>query len=499
MQSELEKLSREELIEENLLLRKLLSEQQAEHIAFKEELAQLKRLIFGNKSERFIPIDSNQLSLGMVADEKKPQVKIQQVCYTRTKAEKQNKHQGRMPLPAHLPRVEHIIEPGTSTEGMKKIGEEITEMLEYVPGKLLVNKYVRPKYAKPQGEGVIIGELPSRLIEKGIAEASLLAFLLTSKYVDHLPLHRQIEIFKRLGVKLPPSTVSDWVSYSLNALKPLYESLLCKVKGAGYLQADETPIKVLDKDKKGDTHRGYYWVYHAVKEGLIVFDYREGRSREGPEEILQHFKGYLQTDGYGAYDAFGERKDIMLIHCMAHARRMFEKALDNDKARAEYALTKMQELYAIERECREAGNHHQDRKKQRQEKALPILEGLKDWMLTEYTKVTPESLIGKAIYYSLSRWEKLCRYVEDGMLEIDNNLVENSIRPVAIGRKNYLFAGSHEAAQRAAMMYSLFASCKKCDVNPEDWLKDVLNRISDHPINRIEELMPNNWKVLRKV
>lgn len=491
----LENLSKEELIAENIELRKLNSELQSKYLSFEQELAALKRLIFGSKSERFVPsAPDEQLSLGLIAEEKSAEVKKQKIEYTRTKAQKQNKHHGRMPLPAHLPRVEYIIEPEVQTEGMKKIGEEITETLDYLPGKLQVNKYVRSKYAKADGAGVVIGDLPSRLIEKGIAEASLLAFLLTSKYVDHLPLHRQIEIFKRLGVKLPPSTVSDWVSFSLNALKPLYEALLSKVKAAEYLQADETPVKVLDKDKKGSTHRGYYWVYHAAKESLVVFDYREGRSREGPEEILKNFKGYLQTDGYGAYDAFGERKDITLVHCMAHARRMFEKALDNDKARAEYVLTKMQELYAVERACREAGLDYEDRKKQRQEKALPILITLKGWMLIEYTKVTPESLIGKALYYSLSRWEKLCTYAKDGMLEIDNNLVENAIRPVAIGRKNYLFAGSHDAAQRAAMMYSLFACCKKNDVNPEEWLRDILTRISDHPINRIEELLPNNWK-----
>ena len=481
MQKPLDKLTKEDLIYKVINL--------------EEELAQLKRLVFGNKSERFVPsVADEQLSLGLLVEEKQEEIKKQEITYTRTKAEKQSKHPVRMPLPAHLPRIEHIIEPEVPIEGMRKIGEEITETLEYVPGKLLVNKYIRSKYAKPQGEGVVIGNLPTRLIERGIAEASLLSFILTSKYVDHLPLHRQIEILKRLGVKLSPSTVSDWVSYSLNALKPLYESLLSKVVGAFYLQADETPIKVLDKEKKGDSHRGYYWVYHAVKECLVVFDYREGRSREGPEEILDKFRGYLQTDGYGAYDAFGERKGITLIHCMAHARRYFEKALDNDRSRAEYVLTEMQKLYTIERECREAGLDYEDRKTQRQEKALVILENLKSWMLVEYTKVTPESLIGKALHYSLSRWEKLSRYTEDGMLEIDNNLVENAIRPVAIGRKNYLFAGSHDAAQRAAMMYSLFASCKKCDVNPDEWLKDILNRISDHPINRIEELLPNNWK-----
>ncbi len=482
MQIELEKLSKEELI--------------FKVINISEELAQLKRMIFGSKSERFIASDDNQLSL-LTVEEKEREIKTQEVNYIRTKAEKQSKHQGRMPLPAHLPRVEHIIEPEVKTEGMKKIGEEITETLHYIPGKLLVNKYVRPKYVAANGDGVAIGNLPSRLIEKGIAEASLLAYILTSKYVDHLPLHRQRDMFKRLGVTLPPSTISDWVSQSLNAISPLFDVLEAIVLNADYLQVDETPLKVLDKDRKGTTHRGYYWVYHAVKESLVIFDYREGRSREGPEEMLKNFQGHLQTDGYGAYDAFGKRKGITLIHCMAHARREFENAKENDKERAEYVLLKMQELYTVEKVCREACLSYDERRAERQEKSLPVLKSLEEWMKVEYEKVTPKSSIGKAIHYSLSRWKTLAEYAENGELEIDNNLVENAIRPVAVGRKNYLFAGSHDAARRSAMIYSLFASCKKNDVNPLEWLTDVLTRISDHPINRIEELLPNIWKLIQ--
>jgi transposase len=481
-QRALEQLSKEELV--------------VHAITLQEELSQLKRLVFGSKSERFVPAASpEQLSIGLSIEEQPVEVKTEKIEYTRTKAVKQSNHKGRLPLPAHLPRVEHIIEPKESTEGMRKIGEEITETLDYIPGKLQVKKYIRPKYARPQGEGIVIGTLPSRLIEKGIAEASLLAFLLTSKYVDHLPLHRQIEMLKRLGVTLPASTVSDWVSSSLKALTPLYEILVEKVQSCPYLQADETPIEVLDKDKKGTTHRGYYWVYHAVKESLIFFDYREGRSREGPIQILKKYQGYLQTDGYGAYDEFGLREGITLVHCMAHARRYFEKALANHKEASEHALKEIQKLYAIERTCREGGITGEERKQIRQEQTLPILKTLQAWMVEQYTKVNPTSSLAQALSYTLKRWKGLTKFTANGDLEIDNNLIENAIRPVAVGRKNYLFAGSHEAAQRAAMMYSLFACCKKNDVNPNEWLVDVINRISDHPINRIDELLPNNWKL----
>lgn len=469
----------------------------AQYAMLKHEMEQLKRLIYGAKSERFVPeTPSEQLSLELAAEEKQAPVQLEAISYNRTKKEPKKPHPGRMPLPAHLPRVEEIIEPEEDVTGFKKIGEEVTESLEYTAGKFHVRKIVRPKYARPQGEGVVIGNLPSRAIEKGIAGASLLAYILISKYVDHLPLHRIGEIFKREGVNLPASTVSDWAKQAINKIEPLYEALDRKVRGSTYLQADETPIKVLDKDKKGKTHRGYYWVYHSPEERLVLFDYREGRGREGPEEILENFQGYLQTDGYDAYDAFAERKGVEVLHCMAHARRKFEEALSNDKARAEHVLKKMQELYAIERQAREAGLSHEERKKER-EKAIPVLCALEEWMKEQYPHLQPKSAIGQAIAYSLKRWKKLSKYTENGRLEIDNNLVENAIRPVAIGRKNYLFAGSHDAARRAAMLYSLTASCKKNNVNPMEWLKDVLDNIDDYPISKIENLLPYNWIKLK--
>lgn len=492
MQTALAELSREELILD-------LTRKSFEIESLKAQLSELQRLVFGSKSERFVPsLPDEQLSLGLAIEEKQREVITETIEVTRTVAKKNQTHPGRMPLPAHLPRIEHVIEPKENTSEMKKIGEEITESLEYTPGKFFVNKYIRPKYAKPSAEGVVIGELPSRIIEKGIAGASLIAYMLISKFVDHLPLHRQNQIFKREKINIAASTMSDWVSQGINPLLPLSELMLKKIRSSSYLQTDETPIKVLDKAKKGDSHRGYYWVYHSVKESLVYFDYREGRSREGPEEILQGFEGYLQTDGYGAYDAFGKKKEISLIHCMAHARRKFEHAKDNHKVLAEHVLTEMQKLYAVERACREAQLSYKDRKKERQEKSIPVLKSLGTWMQEEYTKVNPKSTLGEALFYSISRWDKLSAYAEDGMLEIDNNLVENAIRPVAVGRKNYLFAGSHEAAKRSAMMYSFMASCKKNEVNPYEWLSDVLTRISDHPVNKIEELLPGTWKKLNQ-
>jgi transposase len=276
-------------------------------------------------------------------------------------------------------------------------------------------------------------------------------------------------------------------------IAPLFESLKAAVLKSNYLHADETPIKVMDKDKKGETHRGYYWVYQNSIDKIVFFDYQEGRGREGPVAILQNFQGYLQTDGYVAYDIFEKKENIMQIHCMAHARRMFSEALENDEAVAEHALQEIQKLYAIERLCREQHLSFYAIKTVRQEQSVPILTALGKWMKEEYIKAIPKSSIGKALGYSIERWEKLSRYTENGMLNIDNNPIENSIRPVALGRKNYLFAGSHEAAKRSAMLYSLPGTCKMHGIEPYSWLKEVLQKIADHPINRISELLPHHW------
>ncbi len=455
------------------------------------QLEQLVRIIQGQKSERFIAVvDSNQLPLSLdVESIAAPEVKTKTITYERGISASKSNHKGRMPLPDHIRREEIIIEPDEDVTGMVRIGEEVTEQLELKPGELYVKKYIRYKYARPQGEGVVIGNLPSFIVQRGIAGPELLAFIIIQKYVDHLPLYRQIEQFRRMGIDIPSSTMSDWVGMCIKELTPLYEALKTKILSGDYLQADETPIKVLDKNKKGTTHRGYYWVYRDPQSGLVLFDYRKGRGREGPAEILKNFGGYLQSDGYNAYENFDKGK-IKLFHCMAHARRYFEKALDENKELAEHFLSEIQKVYAVEREAREMNLSFDARKELRQLKSVPMLKDLHRWMKKSIHEVTPQSLSGKALAYSLPRWEKLMLYTTDGKLEIDNNLVENSIRPIAIGRKNYLFAGSHDAAQRAAMIYSLLGTCKLKDVEPFAWLKNVFEVLPDWKANRLEELLP---------
>ncbi len=481
---------------------KLLYDQaQIEILQLRQEMQQLKKMIFGSRHERFVASDLNtaQLSLDIKSEAVAAcsVVESKRISYTRTNVQVEPKslhHPGRMKLPESLRRQEIIIEPREQTTGCKKMGEEITEVLEYEPGELFVKRYIRNKYAKPNNEGVLIGELPSRPIEKAMAGEGLLAQIVIDKYVDHLPLYRQMQRFERAGLQLPYSTLTDWVSGTCKLIEPLYEALKKQVLQSPYLHADETPIKVLDKDKKGETHRGYYWVYQNSIDKIVFFDYQEGRGREGPTEILENFKGYLQTDGYSAYDIFDKKDHVTLLHCMAHARRYFIDALGNDESRASYVLQEMQRLYAIEQSCRDQSLSFDEIRTVRQEKSVPILKALGEWMNAQYVQTLPKSAIRIALGYSIERWEKLSLYTKEGMLKIDNNPVENTIRPVAVGRKNYLFAGSHEAAKRSGMLYSLLGTCKMHAIEPHSWLKTILQKIPTHPINKIQDLLPHNLK-----
>ncbi len=464
-----------------------ITELQQKNTFLEQELAQLKRMIFGQRRERFVATDSAQMSLGLDHIEVPIEPQKEQVTYEREKPKKKGKAV-RLQIPAHLPRKTTIIDVAGLSKGAKKIGEEITEVIEYIPGKLFAQQYVRPKYV--DGEHILIASLPTLPIPQGNAGPGLLAHLLISKFIDHLPFYRQVQQFKREGVKMAESTISGWFTKSCQLLEPLYECLKEKVQQSDYLHADETPIPVQRSHKKGATHTGYHWVYRSPQENIVCFDYQKSRGREGPDDFLKEFKGVLQTDGYAVYENFDRHRDIMLLACMAHARRYFEKAMDNDQQRACQALKLIQQLYAVEKKAKEEEMDFDQRYELRQEKSIPTLGELHSWLIENRTEVLPKSAIGKAIAYCLKLWPRLTRYVENGKWSIDNNLVENSIRPVALGRKNYLFAGSHQAAQYAAMLYSFLGTCKLNEVEPFAWLREVLYKIPDAKMSELHRLLP---------
>ena len=487
-------MTREELIAELLRERSGRADAESKRAVLEFQLEQLRRMIFGSKSERSVAPDPDQLELDLglavgIAREEARQEEARPAKGKRPAAGKPV----RQPIPDKFPRNVIVIEPGEDTTGMDHIGDEVTEELEYTPGSLVVNQYRRRKYAAPTPDGgtrVVCAPPRSRPIDKGIPGPGLLAKVIIDKYTDHLPLYRQSQRFAREGVAIPVSTMAGWIEQCCGLLAPLYQSLQQKILASGYVQADETPIKVLDGDKKGAAHQGFHWTYQSPAERLVLFDYRPGRSRSGPMHVLRDYKGWLQTDGYSAYEAFEKREGIFLVGCMAHVRRYFEKALEHDKQRAGWVLGRIRDLYAVEREARDAGLGHGDRKALRAEKALPVVNELGAWLSDNFKAFTPKSPMGQAVRYFLGRFDHVARYLDDGQLEIDNNLAENAIRPIAIGRKNYLFAGSHDGARRAAMLYSFLGTCKRNGVEPFQWLRDTLANIQDHPVNRIEELLP---------
>jgi len=497
------------LYEESLLT---ISKNQEEHLKVvsskDEQITQLsfeldkfRRYLFGSKSEK-LPVqdvDLSQMNLFELDTTQQQQEQLSEQAATideeHKKPKKRAKGTGRMALPENLRREDVIIEPAEDVSDCVKIGEEVTEVLDLIPAEFYVKRYVRPKYARPNGEGIVIGQLPDRVIEKGIPSERVIAQMTLDKYVYGLPLHRQIDKYRRLGVNIPASTASDWQIKGWKHLAPLWELLKLLVINQKYLQVDETPVKVQDKQHKNNMHKGYMWVYNAPADNLVLFDYRKGRDRSGPRAMLDGYSGVIQTDGYGTYESlYSHHPHIMLVYCMAHARRKFVDALAYDKAKATEMLALMGQLYKLEQNMRDEGLSWQQRTEQRQQKAVPVLEEIKKWMEEHIHTVLPKSPLGQAIAYTLPRWKGLCAYAQHGQIEIDNNLVENAIRPLAIGRKNYLFAGSHDAANMTAAMYSFMATCKKNGVNELEWLTDVFERIQSHKQKDLYQLLPNNWE-----
>ena len=460
-------------------------------------LAALKRLKFGRSSEKHHP---DQLALSLEAIE-------EQIAALAAKSEPPpaaapEKKPSRRPLPGHLPREERRHEPAgcaCSACGcpLHVIGEDVTEVLDYEPAQFKVIRHVRPRFACRACESICQEPMPSLPIERGRPGPGLLAQVLVAKFCDHLPLYRQAAIYARAGVELDRSTLADWVGRTSWLLQPLGERLAAHVFAAAKIHADDTPVPVLDPGR-GRTKTGRLWAYVRddrpsgdASPPAAVFFFSPDRKGERPADHLRTFSGFLQADAYAGFDRlYGER--IVEVGCWAHARRKIFDVHDSTKSPiAAAALATIGELYRIETTIR--GRPPDQRRDVRQRQARPLLAALKAWFEAQLAKLAPKGGLAQAIRYSLSNWTALTRYVDNGRLEIDNNRAENTLRGVALGRKNWLFAGSDSGGARAAAIYGLIETCKLNGVDPFAYLRDVLGRIADHKINRIDELLPWNW------
>jgi transposase len=510
----------EEAENTNKKLNRIIEEKDDKIRQLTDQLAWYKRKFWKPTTEKYIPQDPNQCridfeGLDMLPEEKAyaQEAEKEVISYERNKPKKEKKQAVRMPLPEHLRRETEVIEPEGIDENWIRINEEVTEVLNLKPGELYVRRIVRPVYAlkkallqqndgeQEPGKCIRIASLPNLPLSRSNADASLLADLELGKYLYHLPFHRQVAIYKQLGVSLPASTINGWHKDTCDLLRALYYRLKEIVLSSDYLQVDESTIPVINK-KKQKAAKEYLWVVRSVIEKLVFFHYDKGsRAQKVIVELLHDFKGAVQSDGYGAYSIYENKTGVLLLGCWAHARRKFKEAEKEDKSGAEYALGQISLLYKVETMADEQNLDDQQRAELRTRLAYPILQAFEKWIESYYPKAIPKGRMERALKYTYSIFRRLSRYHLDGRYKLDNNLIENSIRGMAIGRKNYLFCGNHDSAENAAIIYSFIETCKAQDVNPREWLTDVLTRISvynnDYRLD-LADLLPHNWKKARQ-
>jgi len=498
---------------ERVSYQQLIDQKDTTITKLKQQIEMLQRKIWGKSSERYINEDPLQRKLDFDGLDLLPEEKelatsakeeIEQYKKVRVIEVKDKKHPVRKPLPESLPREEtHIYPEHINLENWTELAPEITEVLERESARWYVRRIIRHKYAlkdKSQDEQtqVVTAPMPVLPIAKSYAGATVLADIIIDKYVNHLPFYRQIEMFKQQGISIAPATINGWFQEVADLLRPTYYRLKELVLTSDYIQSDETTIPIINNEKH-TTIKGYIWMIRAVMDNLVFFHYDQGsRAQKVALQLFKDYQGVIQSDGYAVYDIYEHKKGVLPIGCWAHARRYFEEALKEDKVRASYALEQIGLLYDVERRADQEQLSYDERAELRSRLSYSIMVAFEKWMLNEYPQVLPKGRIGKAIKYTYNIFPKLTRYHLDGRLKIDNNLGENAIRPIALGRKNWLFCGNHNAAENAAIMYSMLGCCKASEVNLRDWLVYFLNNIHRYDTDYSKDLaalLPHNFKL----
>ena len=465
-------------------------------------LEQLLRARYGPRRER---LNENQLFLFAAEILESEKLKSQPKDEPPPDQPKRRGH-GRQRLPKSLKRervvfdlAEHEKQCPVCQEQLHRIGEEISERLEYVPASMVVIEEACQKYACKNGCTIVTAEKPMAPIEKGLPGPGLLAHVVVNKYADHLPLHRQETIFQRQGVTLSRKTMCDWMRQCAELISPLYERMKDSVLGSKVMQTDDTPVNVLDPSLPR-ARIGRIWTYVGDRDHpYTVYDYTPTRSRDGPDAFMKAFHGYLQADAYSGYDELyrDRSRNITEVACWAHARRRYFEAQSSDLMHSTVILAYIRLLYDVEREARTMRLSGEARKALRQAKSIPILEDIKAYLEREQPTVLPKSPEGTAIAYTLSNWGALVRYCADGDLEIDNNGAERSLRGIAVGRRNWTFLGSDNGGRTAAILTSMTATCKCLRIDPFQYLHDIFQNISTYPRNNLDELLPDKWETAR--
>jgi transposase len=480
-----------------------LEKSQRRNEQLEHRLGVLLKARFGPRADRLDPKQLLLFAKEILAEAEKPAP--EPASPPKPKAPSNGNGHGRRPLPKDLPRKQVVHDLSDEEkrcpccgEMRVRIGQETSEQLELIPAQLHVIEHIRPTYACKKCEGnVETASKPLQPIEKGLAGPGLLAQVITNKFGDHLPLYRQEDILGRSGYEIPRSTTCGWLAGCAGLVRPLYERMTELVLESKVIHTDDTPVPVLDP-KRGKTREGRIWVYVGDREHpLTVFDYTPTRNRDGPTEFFGDYAGHIQADAYGGYDHLfkpkGDGSPVPTeVGCWAHARRKFVEAERSDALRSCTAVAMIRLLYDVEAEAKELDAP--SRRALRQEKSVPLLAKIKAWLDEQQTQVLPKSPMGEAIGYCLGNWKALTEYVNDGDLSPDNNAAENAIRPIVLGRKNWLFAGSDNGGRTGAVLASLVASCKRHGVDPFAYLRDVLTRIAATPVSQLDQFLPDRWK-----